>query len=231
MSQRLRWIAPGAAGALVIAGGVYFAGSHTATASAAPSGLPAGAKSLAVRCYESLLSSCLETLPPYELGELGEWADETSPTVQQFVAGFYGGSATDQQQAVQNLEAAGFEAAAHESFQSEAGYAPFGDILVVRFDQPQEASAYAAKLESDWSGSSKTTPSPSVSVPGLPGHVVPGKTLDALSYVRASYATAVGDMVMVIIYNSYKTFDEKDFAVTAGAEYLSLKSAPAPASA
>lgn len=239
MSAKTRWIVLAFAGGLVVGGGTYFAVNRAAATSGirsagaslpARSGLPAASRPLAVRCDESALTSCLEKLPATELLEMGTWANEQNPTIQQFVAQMFGGSSAHQQEVVKNLQGEGLEAVSHEVYQSAAGDGPGGDIIVMRFALPQQASYFVSYLQSDWAASATGTPSPTASVSGLPGNVFPGDKLDDDDYVHAKYAVAVGDLVAQVMYASYETFNKSDFAVTAGGEYLTLESANAPAS-
>jgi hypothetical protein len=228
MSSKTRWIALAIAAGLIVGAGAYFAVDHAGASLPAASGLPAASRRLTVRCDESVLTSCLEKLPSTELPVMGTWPDEQSPTIPQFVAQMFGGTPAQQQQTAKNLQGEGLEAVSHEVYQSTAGDGPAGDIIVMRFASPQQASYFVSVVRSNWASSTTGAPPPSTSVSGLPGSVYLSDKLNDEGYETAKYGAAAGNLVMQVMYGSYETFNKSDFAVSAGGEYLTLESAHTP---
>lgn len=212
--------------ALVVATAVVFwAVTSTRAPAPQPRTYPAVAAKLAVKCDEARLDSCLENMPDGMSQSVDPWGSVRDPNAAQFVGQYY--PASNQTAVVQSLQQDGLQAIAHEDWLSDTNNA---DIVVLRFASAQGADAglrsyLQATIELVGSDKGK------VEVPGIPGYAYPFGELDGAGEVNTWYAASVGNLLMIIAFQSPGSFNRNYFAKLAVGEYQSLRTAKIPATA
>ena len=177
-----------------------------------------------VQCTPGSLVSCL-IAPPAGAGKnSSSWATSTTVDANAYASAYADSAATQQPSEVSSLVTGdGLKSIAHRSWYQGSNQI---DLILLQFDTPQGAQAWAADRTGDFLALDS---GPDISLPANPGgRAYTTASPDGAGDIDVRYITTVGSIDFEAHYASQGTLQQQDFDIWAGTEFSSLQTAPAP---
>ena len=174
-------------------------------------------------CNPQTLTSCL-IQPPAGAGKnSSSWASATTVDGDAYAAAYADSAALQQPSQITSMVVGdGLKTIAHRSWYQGPNQI---DLILLQFDSPQGAQAWAADRTADFLA---LDDGPPLAVPGAPGKAYSTARPDGSGDVLVRYIATSGTIDLEAHYASQGSLQQQDFGLWAGTEYASLQGAPAP---